>query len=141
MLQNPIVLNANVSGSRPDLYARHHYAREQLPYYIQLQATDTNGNGEYSVALVNVVNQYKPGRVTTTVTDLVVPAKGLAINIRKRAGNSAGSSRDFGYSWSLALSISPSMRRTTLPSRSTASADLLLPPQFFFFEGDVGAYA
>jgi len=37
-----------------------------------------------NLALVVVTGEYKPGRITATVTDLVVPAKGLAISIQRR---------------------------------------------------------
>jgi hypothetical protein len=53
------------------------------PYWIQMQATDANNNSQYSLILINVACSYKPGRVTTTVTDLVVPATGLPIQIQR----------------------------------------------------------
>jgi RHS repeat-associated protein len=73
-------------------------------YWIQLNATDTNGDQQYSLVLVTVVGNYKPGRVTATVTDLVVPATGLAINIQRTYDSlNAASSSDFGYGWSLGI--------------------------------------
>jgi len=43
---------------------------------VQLVATDTTGKTQTNLALVMVTGEYKPGRITATVTDLVVPAKG-----------------------------------------------------------------
>jgi YD repeat-containing protein len=75
-------------------------------YWIQLQATDTNGDQQYSLVLVTVVGNYKPGRVTATVTDLVVPATGLAINIQRTYDSlNAGTSGDFGYGWNLGVNV------------------------------------
>ena len=75
-------------------------------YWIQLQATDTNGDQQYSLVLVSVAGNYKPGRVTATVTDLVVPATGLAINIQRTYDSfNAGTSGDFGYGWNLGINV------------------------------------
>jgi len=53
-------------------------------YWVQLVGTDTTGKTQTNLALVMVTGEYKPGRITATVTDLVVPAKGLAISIQRR---------------------------------------------------------
>jgi YD repeat-containing protein len=75
-------------------------------YWIQLQATNTSGEFEYSLILVTVAGNYKPGRVTATVTDLVVPATGLAINIQRTYDSlNAGTSGDFGYGWNLGINV------------------------------------
>jgi RHS repeat-associated protein len=75
-------------------------------YWIQLQATDTAGQQQYSLVLVTVSGNYKPGRVTATVTDLVVPATGLAINIQRTYDSlNAATSSDFGYGWSLGINV------------------------------------
>ncbi len=75
-------------------------------YWIQLQATNTSGQMEYSLVLVTVTGNYKPGRVTATVTDLVVPATGLAINIQRNYDSlNAATSSDFGYGWSLGINV------------------------------------
>ena len=75
-------------------------------YVIQLQSTETNGDSEYDLALVNVVGDYKPGRLTTTVTDLVVPATGLAINIQRNYDSlNTGTIGDFGYGWNLSTNV------------------------------------
>jgi RHS repeat-associated protein len=67
---------------------------------------DTNDNPEYSLVLVTVAGNYKPGRVTATVTDLVVPATGLAINIQRTYDSlNAGTSGDFGYGWNLGINV------------------------------------
>jgi RHS repeat-associated protein len=75
-------------------------------YRIQLQATDTAGESQYSLVQVTVVGNYKPGRVTATVTDLVVPTTGLPINIQRTYDSLyAGTSSDFGYGWSLGIDV------------------------------------
>ena len=52
------------------------------------------------------IGNYKPGRVTATVTDLTVPAKGLAIRIQRTYDSlNAGQIGDFGYGWSLGTKV------------------------------------
>ncbi|MGA3134143.1 MAG: RHS repeat-associated core domain-containing protein [Terracidiphilus sp.] len=75
-------------------------------YWITLQATDSNGNSSYNLALVTVVGSYKPGRVTTTVTDIVVPATGLPIQIQRTYDSlNAATVGDFGYGWNLGINV------------------------------------
>jgi RHS repeat-associated protein len=75
-------------------------------YVLELNATDSQGQSQYSDVVVNVVGNYKPGRVTSTVTDLIVPATGLAINIQRHYDSlNAGQSSDFGYGWSLGTTV------------------------------------
>jgi YD repeat-containing protein len=53
-----------------------------------------------------VGGEYKPGRVTTTVTDLVVPAPGLPIQIQRSYDSLVrGVSSDFGFGWSLGIKV------------------------------------
>lgn len=48
----------------------------------------------------------KPGRVRSTVTDLTVPAKDLAIKIQRTYDSlNTGQSSDFGYGWSLGTKV------------------------------------
>ena len=55
---------------------------------------------------MTVAGNYKPGRVTATVTDLVVPAKGLGINVQRTYDKlNASTSSDFGYGWSLGTNV------------------------------------
>ena len=71
-----------------------------------MQATDSNANSSYNLALITVAGNYKPGRVTSTVTDLVVPLKGLAIKIQRTYDSlKANTSSDFGYGWSLGTNV------------------------------------
>lgn len=73
-------------------------------YVIRLYGTNSNGVFQSSGVLVNVVGEFKPGRVTFTINDLTVPVVGLPITIgrtydsleRNRVG-------DFGYGWTLAI--------------------------------------
>ncbi|MGA2435891.1 MAG: Ig-like domain-containing protein, partial [Bryobacteraceae bacterium] len=75
-------------------------------YWVQLDATDINGNTQDNLAFVTVVGDYKPGRVTTTVTDLTVPAPAMPIKIG-RTYDSLNKDRvgDFGYGWSLTTRV------------------------------------
>src|SRR5205807_6942267 len=75
-------------------------------YYIQLQATDTTGKFQSNGAWIIVGGDYKPGRVTTTVTDLVVPAPGLPIRIDRTYDSlQRATSSDFGYGWTLGINV------------------------------------
>jgi len=98
------ILNGNVTGSG-QIASWDTTRLSNGTYWITLQATDSNNNSEYNLALVTVVGNYKPGRVTSTVTDLVVPAKGLAIKIQRTYDSlNADRSGDFGFGWSLGTS-------------------------------------
>jgi RHS repeat-associated protein len=100
---NVTVLNANTTGSG-QIGTLDTTVLPNGTYWIQLQATDTNGNQQYALVLVTVAGNYKPGRVTATVTDLVVPATGLAINIQRTYDSlNASTSGDFGYGWNLGI--------------------------------------
>ncbi len=86
-------------------------------YWIELRATNSQGATQTNLALVTVAGDYKPGRVTATITDLTVPAPGLPIKIERtydsltRSGRSlcetvgSSCSGDFGYGWNLGVSI------------------------------------
>jgi RHS repeat-associated protein len=75
-------------------------------YYVVLDATDTTGKTMGSGVDIVVGGNYKPGRVTTTVTDLVVPAPGLPIQISRTYDSLvSGTSSDFGYGWSLSINL------------------------------------
>jgi RHS repeat-associated protein len=102
---NITVLNANVTGTgQIGLFDTTTVANGS--YWIQLQGTTTGGNSEYSLILLNVNGNYKPGRVTATVTDLVVPATGLAINIQRTYDSlNAATIGDFGYGWNLGINV------------------------------------
>jgi RHS repeat-associated protein len=75
-------------------------------YVVRLTATDTNGNAQVSLITLTVVGENKPGRVTTTVTDLQVPVGGIPISI-VRAYDSLQQSqiRDFGFGWGLSIGV------------------------------------
>ena len=102
------ILNSNTTGSGPSqiigTFDTTNLANGQ--YWITLQAMDSTGSSSYNLALVTVVGNNKPGRVMSTVTDLVVPAKGLAIKIQRTYDSlNASKSEDFGYGWSLGTSV------------------------------------
>jgi len=99
------VLNSNTTGSgQIGKLDTTNLANGQ--YWITLHATDTSGSSSYNLALVTVVGNYKPGRVTSTVTDLVIPAKGIAIKIQRTYDSlNASKSSDFGYGWALGTNV------------------------------------
>jgi RHS repeat-associated protein len=103
------VLNSNTTGSGQI----GTWDTTQIPngsYWITLQATTSSGQSQYNLALVTVVGNYKPGRITSTVTDLVVPAKGLAIQIQRTYDSlNAATSSDFGYGWNLGTNVNLSV--------------------------------
>ena len=75
-------------------------------YYVVLDATDSTGKTMGSGVDIVVGGNYKPGRVTTTVTDLVVPAPGLPIQISRTYDSLvSGTSSDFGFGWSLGINL------------------------------------
>jgi RHS repeat-associated protein len=102
---NVTILNADTTGSG-QIGTLDTTMLANGSYWIQLQATDTGGHVGYSLILVTVAGNYKPGRVTATVTDLVVPSTGLAINIQRTYDSlNAGTSGDFGYGWNLGINV------------------------------------
>jgi hypothetical protein len=109
-LSNPsavVTLNANTTTAGGGTLAT--LDTTVLPngsYYIVLDATDTTGKTMGSGVDIVVGGNYKPGRVTTTVTDLVVPAPGLPIQISRTYDSLvSGTSIDFGYGWSLSINL------------------------------------
>ena len=103
--QAPVVLNPDTTGSG-QIGVLDATSLANGSYEIALLATDSNGNTQYSLSLVTVTGNYKPGRVTATVTDLVVPATGLAINIQRTYDSlNAGTIGDFGYGWNLGINV------------------------------------
>ena len=106
---NVTVLNANTTGSG-QIGTLDTTTLANGQYWITLAATDNSGDTSYNLALVTVVGNYKPGRVTSTVTDLVVPAKGLAIQIQRTYDSlNDGTSSDFGYGWNLGTNVNLSV--------------------------------
>ncbi len=73
-------------------------------YVIRLSGTDSGGNQVNSGILVTVVGDYKPGRVSFSVTDLTIPVTGLPITIGRTYDSlERNRSGDFGYGWSLSV--------------------------------------
>ena len=102
---NVIILNSDTTGSG-QIGTLDTTTLANGSYVLQLQSTETGGNSEYDIVLITVVGDYKPGRVTSTVTDMVVPATGLAINIQRTYDSlNAANSSDFGYGWSLGTTV------------------------------------
>jgi RHS repeat-associated protein len=102
---NVTVLNANTTGTG-QIGALDTTQLLNGSYWIQLHAVDSTGDSQYSLIMVTVTGDYKPGRVTATVTDLVVPSTGVAINIQRTYDSlNAATSSDFGYGWSLGINV------------------------------------
>jgi RHS repeat-associated protein len=111
-LSAPTTLNPNTTGSgtigQLDTTTLMNGA-----YWIQLNATDNTGKYMGSGIWVNVIGDYKPGRVTTTVTDLVVPAPGLPIQISRTYDSlTRAIIGDFGYGWSLGIKVQMEIANT-----------------------------
>ncbi|HEY2470684.1 MAG TPA: DUF2341 domain-containing protein, partial [Terracidiphilus sp.] len=134
---NVTILNSNTTtGTGQQIGTFDTTSLNNGTYWITLQATDTNGNSAYNLVLVTVVGNYKPGRVTSTVTDLVVPAKGLAINIQRTYDSlNAGTSGDFGFGWTLGttvnLTVNPSGSVTFTLAGQRRTFDLTPQPNGF----------
>ncbi|HLJ86073.1 MAG TPA: RHS repeat-associated core domain-containing protein [Candidatus Angelobacter sp.] len=75
-------------------------------YTIQLQATASNGIQQTSVVTVNVIGESKPGRITTSVTDLRVPLAGIPIAVTRTYDSlKRNQTEDFGHGWSLSVGV------------------------------------
>ncbi len=75
-------------------------------YFLLLNATNSVGVTQTSQAYVTVAGDYKPGRVTATVTDLTVPSTDLAIQIQRTYDSLLRSQQsDFGYGWRLGTRV------------------------------------
>ena len=83
------------------------------PYWVELRGTNSLGVTQTNLASITIGGEYKPGRVTATVTDLVVPVAGLPIEIQRRYDSLERNIKsDFGYGWSLGIRL----RMETAPS-------------------------
>jgi hypothetical protein len=70
-----------------------------------LNAVDTGATRSSGVE-IQVIGDYKPGRVITTVTDLTVPAPGMPIQIGRTYDSlNRATSSDFGNGWSLGINV------------------------------------
>ena len=99
------VLNANVTGSG-QIATLDTTLLQNGSYWIQLDATDSNGNFMTSLALITVAGNNKPGRLVTSTTDLSVPLPGLPISIQRGYDTlQSNNSGDFGYGWSLGTKV------------------------------------
>lgn len=102
---NVTVLNNNATGGPGSTVATLDTTLLADESYIVL-LTGTNDNNEQltSAIILTVVGENKPGRVTFTVTDLVVPLTGLPISIGRTYDSlERGHIGDFGYGWKLSI--------------------------------------
>jgi hypothetical protein len=101
--EQAVTLNASTVGSGP-VGTFDATLLENGGYFIVLNATNSAGVTQNNVVYVTAIGEYKPGRVTTTVTDFTVPSTGLAIQIQRHYDslqkNQVG---DFGYGWKLGI--------------------------------------
>ena len=75
-------------------------------YFVQLRGTNSVGVTQNNLVFVKVIGEYKPGRVTATITDLRVPAPGLPIEIQRVYDSlERNTSQDFGYGWKLGIQV------------------------------------
>jgi len=71
-------------------------------YTIQLNATASTGATQVSQVTVSVVGNNKPGRMTSTVTELKVPLAGIPITIARTYDSlDRNKIEDFGFGWKL----------------------------------------
>ena len=71
-------------------------------YTIQLNATSGNGTTQVSQVSVSVVGDYKPGRMTATITEFKVPLAGIPISITRTYDSlDKNKVEDFGFGWKL----------------------------------------
>ncbi len=99
------VLNPNTTGTG-QIGAFDATTLKNGAYWIELRATNSQGATQTNLALVMVAGDYKPGRVTATITDLTVAAPGLPIKIERTYDSlTRPAAGDFGYGWNLGVSI------------------------------------
>jgi YD repeat-containing protein len=103
--QSPVTLNASTTGTG-QIATFDPTLLNNGNYFIVLSATNSVGGTMTSQVYVTVIGDYKPGRVTATVTDLKVPATGLPITISRTYDSlTRSSSMDFGYGWKLGIQV------------------------------------
>ena len=99
-------------------------------YTIQLNATDTNNNTQVSQVNVTVVGNYKPGRLTSTVTEFTVPLAGIPITISRTYDSlERNQLEDFGFGWKLNTSIG-----LTVDAQMNVTLNINGQRQTFFFQ-------
>lgn len=75
-------------------------------YTIQLQAAASDGSTQTSLIAVSVRGEEKPGRMTTSVTDLKVPIAGIPINVTRTYDSlNRDKTGDFGNGWNLSTNV------------------------------------
>ena len=136
---NVQVLNANTTGSGT-IGTFDGTLLQNGTYIVRLTAADSTGHVQTNLSLITVNGDLKPGRITTEVTDLIVPAKGLPISIKRRYDSlNSGRSLDFGFGWSLDttvdVEISPThdVTLTLAGQRRTFNFTPQIPSPFFAF--------
>lgn len=74
-------------------------------YIVRVTATDSNGNEQVSQVMITVTGENKPGRMTVSVTDMVVPVSGIPITIEREYDSlERNLIKDFGHGWALEMS-------------------------------------
>jgi RHS repeat-associated protein len=108
-------------------------------YVIRVTATDQNGNQQVSQVLITVTGELKPGRMTVSVTDMVVPVSGIPITIERQYDSlERNLNKDFGFGWALAISgprleVSPDNDVTITEPGTGKRVTFQFTPQSFGF--------
>jgi len=103
--QAVVTLSANTTGSG-QIATLDATLLNNGGYFILLNGTNSQNVTQTSQVYVTAVGDYKPGRVTATITDLTVPAPGLPIQIQRTYDSLVrGTSSDFGFGWRLGINL------------------------------------
>ena len=129
--QAVVTLNASTSGSG-QIGTFDATLLANGGYFIILNGTNSQNVTQTSQVYVTAVGDYKPGRVTATITDLTVPAPGLPVQIQRTYDSLVrGTSSDFGYGWTLGVNIQTQVSPTgdvTLTINGKARTFYFTPP-------------
>jgi RHS repeat-associated protein len=102
---NVHVLNANTTGSGT-IGIFDGTTLSNGEYIVRLTGTDTNGNTQVTLIVLNVIGENKPGRILKTVTDLRVPVAGIPVAITRTYDSLLRDKvSDFGFGWTLSVNV------------------------------------
>jgi RHS repeat-associated protein len=102
---NVHVLNPNTTGSGT-IGTFDGTTLSNGEYIVRLTGTDTNGNTQVSLIVLNVTGENKPGRIVKTVTDLRVPVAGMPLAITRTYDSLLRDKvGDFGFGWTLSVNV------------------------------------
>ena len=108
-------------------------------YVIRVTATDQNGTQQVSQVMITVTGENKPGRMTVSVTDMIVPVSGIPITIERSYDSlERNLNKDFGFGWGLEMSgprleVSPDNDVTITEPGTGRRVTFQFTPQSFGF--------